>query len=148
VRARGKTNLLKSYFLVLMTCLISIPGFATAAENDSVIQGVEMIIWEHQNREPNGGYERLTLWRDGRSEVGVAPRARIPSGPTDLVPKRGWTAVRQKHQIKFVRKDIYPPEVVRAKLQQAVEAGIHHLITFAGSILSVRVIPVVTLGFK
>lgn len=127
---RGKTDMTKSYFLVLMTCLMSFPGFATATKNDSVIQGVEMIIWEHQNWEFNGGYERLTLWRDGRSEVEVVPHAQIPGGPTDLLPKRGWTAVRQEHQIRFVRKDIYPPEVAIAKLQQAVEAGIYHLETF------------------
>lgn len=57
-------------------------------------------------------------------------RARIPSGPTDLLPKSGWTAVRQENQISFVRKDIYPPEVARAKLQQALEAGIQLIETF------------------
>jgi hypothetical protein len=122
--------MLKTCFLVLMTCFISISGFAAAAGNSSAIDVVDMIIWEHQNWESNGGYKRLTLWRNGRSEVEVVPSAHIAGVPTDLLPKKGWTAVRQEHQIRFVRKDIYPREVARAKLQQAVEAGIDHLETF------------------
>jgi hypothetical protein len=37
-----------------------------------------MIVWEHQNGESNGGYNRLTIWRDGRSEVDMAPLKRRP----------------------------------------------------------------------
>jgi hypothetical protein len=120
----------ESHFLALIGWWICFPGFATATENDSLVRGVHMVIWEHQNWEPNGGYKRLTIWRDGRSEVEVVPRAFIPSGLTDLPPKSGWTAVREAHQVRFVRKDIYPPEIARAKLQQALEAGIQFLETF------------------
>ena len=37
-----------------------------------------MLIWEHQNWEANGGYKRLTLWQNGRSEVEVVPLQNYP----------------------------------------------------------------------
>jgi hypothetical protein len=118
-----------------MMCLIVCSPLASADDNDSAVKGVEMIIWECQNWESNGGYKRLTLWNDGRSEVEVVPSAKIPAGPTNLLPKKGWTAMREEHQISFVRKNIYPPEVATAKLRQAVEASILHLKTFRPSYL-------------
>jgi hypothetical protein len=126
---------MRGYFLALMMCLIVSSPLVNAADNDPAVKAVEMIIWEYQNWEPNGGYKRLTLWKDGRSAVEVVPSAKIPSGPTNLLPKKGWTAVREEHQIRFVRKNIYPPEVATAKLRQAVEAGILHLKTFRPSYL-------------
>jgi hypothetical protein len=125
--------MIKIYLLALMICPIAFPEFAIATENRSTVQGVEMIIWEHQNWESNGGYKRLTLWRDGRSKVEVVPSRRIPAGPSNLLAKKGWTMAREEHQIRFVRKNIYPPEVARAKLRQAVRAGILHLETFRPS---------------
>jgi hypothetical protein len=129
------TGITKCYIVLLIMCLVAFAEFVPATENDSAIPGVEMIIWERQDWEPNGGYERLTLWASGHSEVEVVPRARIPSGPTDLVPKEGWTSVRQEHQIRFLRKDIYSPEVSRAKLRQAVQAGVLDLKTFRAGYL-------------
>ena len=126
---------MKGFLLSMIICLLPLTTLAVAADNNSTSRGVEMIIWEHQNWEPNGGYKRLTLWNDGRSAVEVVPSARIPAGPTNLLPKKGWTAVREEHQIRFVRKNIYPPEVASAKLRQAVEAGILHLNTFRPSYL-------------
>jgi hypothetical protein len=126
---------MKGFLLSLMLCLIVFSPLVHATDDDSAVKSVEMIIWEYQNWETNGGYKRLTLWNDGRSAVEVVPSARIPAGPTNLLPKKGWTAVREEHQIRFVRKNIYPPEVAKAKLRQAVEAGILHLTTFRPSYL-------------
>jgi hypothetical protein len=121
---------MKGYFLALMGFLISFPTLAGVTGNDAAAQAVEMIIWEYQNWEPNGGYKRLTLWQDGRSEVEVVPMAIMPAGSTDLLQKKGWTMVRGERQVRFVRKNIYSPEVVTAKLRKAVEAGIVDLKSF------------------
>ena len=89
-----------------------------------------MIVWEYQNWAPNGGYKRLTIWRDGHSQVEVLPRAHWSISQMNIQAKSGWIAERYEHHIMFVRKDIYPPEVARVKMQQAIEAGIQILETF------------------
>jgi hypothetical protein len=119
-------------FLILIAYLLSLQAFAVASEDAPSSQSVEMIVLEHQDWEPNGGYKRLTIWRDGHSQVEVSPRARwsVSQINMNIQPKSGWMAVRQEHHVMFVRKDIYPPEVVRVKMQQALEAGIQFLETF------------------
>ncbi len=111
------------------------PGLATAGGNDSIPRDVDRVLWEHQNWESNGGYRRLTLWNDGRSEVEVVPLARVPAGAPELLPKAGWTVVQETHRIRFVRRNVYPPEVVQAKLRAAVNAGILQLESFRAGYL-------------
>jgi hypothetical protein len=96
---------------------------------------VDMIIGEHQNRGSNGGHRRLTIWRDGHSEVEVVPMAQIGAGPPGLTPKDGWTVERQEHRIRFLRRDTYPLAAAHVKLQQALEAGIARLETFPAAYL-------------
>jgi len=93
---------------------------------------MEMIAWEHQNWETNGGFERLTIWSDGRSEVVVAPLRYSQDGQENLRPKSGWERVKQTSppRVEFVRKNIYPPEVARVKFKEALAAGIHLLESF------------------
>ena len=114
---------------ILMICFIAVPVVTTGSELIPIPDGVEMIVWEHQNWETNGGFERLTLWSDGRSEVVVVPLRHARDGQENLRPKSGWKKV--KHQspphVEFVRKNIYPPDVVRKKIKQALAAGIHLL---------------------
>ena len=120
---------LKSIEFILMICFIAVPVVTTGSELIPIPDGVEMIVWEHQNWETNGGFERLTLWSDGRSEVVVVPLRHARNGQENLRPKSGWKKV--KHQspphVEFVRKNIYPPDVVRKKIKQALAAGIHLL---------------------
>jgi hypothetical protein len=115
---------------LMLLCLMVAPVLTDGSEINPIPGEVELIVWEHQNWESNGGYNRLTLWRDGRSEVDVAPFGHIPSGRSNLRPKNGWTAERSEHHVIFVRRDIYPPEVARAKLQRALESGIRLLEAF------------------
>jgi hypothetical protein len=91
-----------------------------------------MIVWEHQNWETNGGFERLTIWSDGRSEVVVAPLRYAHDGQENLQPKNGWKKVKHDNppHVEFVRKNIYPPEVARARFKRALAAGIHLLESF------------------
>jgi hypothetical protein len=115
---------------LILLCLIVVPVITSGLEINPIPNGVEMIVWEHQNWEANGGYTRLTIWRDGRSEIEVAPRGDLPIEQTNLRPRSGWIAKMSDHNVIFVRKNIYPPEFARAKLKQALEAGIQLLDTF------------------
>jgi VCBS repeat-containing protein len=119
-------------FLILIAWFISLQAFAASSEDAHSSQSVEMIVWEYQDWEPNGGYKRLTIWRNGHSQVEVSPHARwsVSQMNVNIQPKSGWTAARQEHHVMFVRKGIYPPEVAREKMQQALEAGIQFLETF------------------
>jgi hypothetical protein len=115
-----------------LLALIAFPPYTTGSELPRIPGGVEMIVWEHQNWETNGGFERLTIWKDGRSEVVVAPLRHASGGQENLRPKRGWKKVKRKSppRVEFVRKDIYPPDVARAKFRSALVAGIHLLESF------------------
>lgn len=91
-----------------------------------------MIVWEHQNWETNGGFERLTIWSDGRSEVVVAPLRYSHDGQENLRTKIGWERVQQTSppRVEYVRKKMYPPDVARTKFKEALAAGIHLLEPF------------------
>lgn len=122
----------KSFSFLLLVFSAAFPALLHASEPDPSPEGVEMIVWEHQNWETNGGFERLTLWRDGRSEVVVAPLSYAHDSQENLRPRKGWVKVRRKSppHSEFVREDIYPPEVVRTKIREALAAGIHLLKSF------------------
>lgn len=91
-----------------------------------------MIVWERQSWEANGGFERLTLWSDGRSEVVVAPLRYDPDGSARLRAREGWEMIEHPSppHVEFVRKDVYPADVARRKLTAALAAGIHRLRSF------------------
>lgn len=122
----------RSVGLVILICSIAIPVITIGSELNPIPDGVEMIVWEHQNWESNGGFERLTLWSDGRSEVVVAPLRYSHDSQENLRTKIGWERVMYKSppHVEFVRKNIYPPEVARAKFKEAFAAGIHLLESF------------------
>lgn len=118
--------------LLFLICSMAVPATTTGSERMPVPDGAEMIVWEHQNWETNGGFERLTIWSDGRSEVVVAPLRYSQDGQENLRPINGWEKVKQKSppHVEFVRKNIYPPDVARAKFKEAFAAGIHLLESF------------------
>jgi hypothetical protein len=122
----------RSIGLILMVCMIAVPVITTGSELVPIPDGVEMIVWEHQNWESNGGFERLTIWSDGRSEVLVVPLQHTRDGLENLRPKNGWERVWQKSipRVEFVRKGIYPAEEARTKFKEVLEAGIHLLESF------------------
>lgn len=116
--------------LWLVCGLAGLPGIDVAMGEWPVAGAVEMVIWEQQNWEAGGGYGRLTLWRDGRSEIEVVPGDAVTASAHDLPAKTGWTKLGEGRGVSFVRRDVYPPEIASAKLQQALDAGIRQLETF------------------
>ena len=118
--------------LLVLICAIAVPVLTTGSERAPMPDEVEMIVWEHQNWESNGGFERLTIWSDGRSEVVVAPLRYSHDRQENLRTKSGWERVWYKSppHVEFVRRNIYPPEVARAKFKGALAAGIHLLESF------------------
>jgi len=118
--------------LIVLICSIAVPVITIGSELIPIPDGVEMIVWEHQNWETNGGFERLTLWSDGRSEVVVAPLRYSHDSQENLRTKNGWERVRVQSppHVEFVRKSIYPPDVARTKFRDALAAGIHLLESF------------------
>jgi hypothetical protein len=122
----------RSIGLILMICAIAVPAITAGSELVPIPDGVEMIVWEHQNWESNGGFERLTIWSDGRSEVVVAPLRYAHDGQENLRPKSGWELVRHESppHVEFVRKNIYPLDVARRKFKEALAAGINLLESF------------------
>ncbi len=123
--------------LVLLICAMAVPAIARAAAPVPAADDVEMILWEHQNWETNGGFERLTLWHDGRSEIVVAPLRYAHDDQEYLRPNSGWERVSYPSppHIEFVRNNPYPPEVVRGKFSAALAAGIRLLKPFQAEYL-------------
>jgi hypothetical protein len=127
----------KSFGIIVLIMAIAVPAITTGSERNPMPDGVEMIVWEHQNWETNGGFERLTIWSDGRSEVVVAPLRYSHDSQENLRAKIGWERVEHKSppHVEFVRRNIYPPDVARAKFKDALAAGIHLLESFSPNYL-------------
>jgi hypothetical protein len=123
---------LRSIGLLVLIYSIAVPAITAGSDRNPIPDGVEMIVWEHQNWETNGGFERLTIWSDGRSEVVVAPLRYSHDSQENLRTKMGWERVTHKSppHVEFVRKNIYPPDVARAKFKEALGVGIHLLESF------------------
>ena len=123
---------LRSIGIILLIYSIAVPAITTGSERNPMPDGVEMIVWEQQNWESNGGFERLTIWNDGRSEVVVAPLRYSHDSQENLRTKIGWERIQHKSppHVEFVRKNIYPPDVARAKFKDALAAGIQLLESF------------------
>ena len=117
---------------LLLVCLIVAAAIVTASEQSPAADGVEAITWEHQNWESNGGYERLTLWSDGCSEVVVVPLRVAHDDQQELLPNSGWELVRYQfpRHVEFIRTNVYPPDVARTKFSAALAAGIGRLKPF------------------
>jgi len=126
---------LRSIGIIVLIYSIVVPAITTGSERNPIPDGVEMIVWEKQNWESNGGFERLTIWSDGRSEVVVAPLRYSHDSQENLRTKIGWERIKHKSppHVEFVRKDIYPPDVAQAKFKEALAAGIHLLESFMPS---------------
>jgi hypothetical protein len=121
--------------LIVLIYAIAVPAITTGSERIPIPYGVEMIVWEHQNWKTNGGFERLTIWSDGRSEIVVVPLRYARDGQENLQPKNGWEKVQEQFppHVEFVRKNFYPPDVARTKFKEALAAGIHLLESFKPS---------------
>lgn len=118
--------------LLFLVFWIPLPANAPGSGPLPIPDGVKMIVWEYQNWETNGGFDRLTIWNDGRSEIVVAPLRYASGGQENLKPRLGWEKTRCENppHVEFVRKEIYPPEIARAKFRKALAAGIHLLEPF------------------
>jgi hypothetical protein len=118
--------------LFLAICWVVVSVVTAGSDSNPIPDGVEMIVWEHQNWETNGGFARLTIWNDGRSEVVVAPLRYAHGNQENLRPRKGWARVKQESppHVEFVRRNIYPPDIARRKFQEALAAGIHLLESF------------------
>jgi len=115
-----------------LVCLFVLPAYSHATDPVPASDGVDMIVWEYQNWESNGGFERLTLWSDGCSEAVVAPLAYAPDDQHNLQPNSGWDRLpyQYPHHVEFVRTGIYPPDVAQAKFRAALAAGIERIEPF------------------
>jgi hypothetical protein len=124
--------MIQRFLLILIACLIALPSLVDGQDKSAVSPGADMIVWEHQNWETNGGFKRLTLWSDGHSEVVTAPLRLAHDDQANLRPRSGWELVRHEHphHVEFIRRDIYPADVTRTKFQQALDAGILLLKSF------------------
>lgn len=115
---------------ILICCLLALAGGALGAESVPPPGPVTMLAWEQQNWESNGGFARLTLWSDGRSEVRVAPMQLFSGESQQYRSKPGWEKLEQPRHLEFIRHGVYPSEVVREKISAALAAGIEQLETF------------------
>ena len=88
------------------------------------LEEVELVFWEDQNWESGGGTNRLTIWADGRSRVEVYPGAAYLYPGKELRARSGWEKVKGDAGTVFVRDDVFPAEMARNMLREAVQAGI------------------------
>jgi hypothetical protein len=89
-----------------------------------------MLFWEWQSWETGGGWNRLTLWKDGRSQIKVVPDAYTRGHPERVRARQGWKLVEGPIGASFVREPAFPEAVAREKFRRAFEAGIHLLESF------------------
>ena len=83
---------------------------------------IDMIFWEEQSWESGGGTQRLTLWRDGRSEIRIVLGDQTPrSGIIRLRP--GWTNTDGA----VVKHSPLRPQEAQYRFERALQAGIHRL---------------------
>ncbi|MFQ5989815.1 MAG: hypothetical protein ACE5K9_07865 [Candidatus Methylomirabilales bacterium] len=93
-------------------------------------QGAEMLFWEWQSWETGGGRNRLTIWKDGRSQIAVVPDAYTRGHPERFHPRQGWIIVEKRSGLFFLLEPALPEDIAREKFQKAFEAGIHLLEPF------------------
>ena len=124
-----------SMYLKLQIVFAMISAFALgcAAEDAriTVPQGAEMLFWEWQSWETGGGRNRLTIWKDGRSQIVVVPDAYTRRDWKRLRPRPGWLILVEGGGVTFIRQPAYPEEVAREMFRRAFETGIHLLESFS-----------------
>ena len=113
---------------ILLTILIV--GVIGCTAEPTMPQGAEMFFWEWQSWETGGGRNRLTIWKDGRSQILVVPDAFTRGDPKRFRPHRGWMMAEKAGEVFFILRPAFPEEVARDKFQKAFEAGIHLLESF------------------
>ena len=119
-------NLSKKISLALLC--ISLIGCSSQPAPDVPPPDAEMIFWEQQSWEVGGGRNRLTIWKDGRSEIIVVPGAFYNS--VELRPREGWSRKKGATGGYFVRTNVFPEKIATYKFNQALAEGIHLLETF------------------
>ncbi len=82
-------------WIVFAIWIIGAFGCATDPGRTTVPQGAEMLFWEWQSWETDGGRNRLTIWKDGRSQIVVVPDAYTRGHPERFRPRQGWTMVEK-----------------------------------------------------
>lgn len=107
-------------FCLLSTLAIPCHG----ADNAPTID--DLIIWEIQDWKSTGGHKRLTLWRDGYSEIEVV----LPDDAKTPSPSAGWERIRENDKIRYVHRNAYTPDATRKMFRQAIRAGIRRLSSF------------------
>ncbi len=107
-------------FCLLSTLAIPCHG----ADNAPTID--DLIIWEIQDWKSKGGHKRLTLWRDGYSEIEVV----LPEDAKTPSPSAGWERIRDNDNIRYVHRNAYTPDATRKMFRQAIRAGIRRLTSF------------------
>jgi len=116
--------------IILMALCMGFPSCTSVPASNGKPPRVGMIFWELQSWETEGGRSRLTIWSDGRSEVMIVPDEYFRRKPDMLLPRDGWTVRNGKRGLYFIRINVFPEEVAREKVRQAMAAGIHRLKTF------------------
>jgi len=116
--------------IVFTICIIGAFGCVAEPGRTTVPQGAEMLFWEWQSWETGGGRNRLTIWKDGRSQIMVVPDAYTRGHPERFHPRPGWVMVEKPGGVLFVREPAFPKDVAQEKFTKAFEAGIHRLESF------------------
>lgn len=129
-RLLHKVSMYQKFSIVL--AIYTVIGLGCTAEpgRTTVPQGAEMLFWERQSWETGGGRNRLTIWKDGRSQIVVVPDAFSRTHPERFKARYGWIMVEKAEGISFIREPALPTAVAREKFQKAFQAGAHLLETF------------------
>ena len=129
-RLLHKVSMHHTFRIVLAICMVVALGCTAVPGRTTVPQGAQMLFWERQSWETGGGRSRLTIWKDGRSQIIVVPDAFSRAHPERFKARYGWTMVEKGGGMLFIREPAFPANVAREKFQKAFEAGVHLLETF------------------
>jgi hypothetical protein len=60
----------------------------------------------------------------------VVPDEYFRRNPDMVLPRNGWMVRNGKLDLHFIRTNVFPEEIAKEKVRQAMAAGIHRLKTF------------------
>ncbi len=129
-RLLHKVGMRRHYRIVCTILMVGTFGCGVEPDRITIPEGAEMLFWEWQSWETGGGRNRLTIWKDGRSQVVVVPDAYTRRHPEKFHAREGWKQVKGPRGISFVQEPAFPEDEAREKFRKAFEAGIHLLQTF------------------
>jgi hypothetical protein len=129
-RLLHKVSMHQKFRIVLAICTVVALGCTAEPGRTTVPQGAEMLFWEWQSWETGGGRSRLTIWKDGRSQIVVVPDAFSRGHPERFNARDGWIMVEKAGGVLFLQEPAFPTNVAREKFQKAFGAGVHLLETF------------------